>query len=148
MAQRLHASRVLSLVAAYLIRSFVPDDLRLVFHAWLNDWRTSKYAGCVPNNLYYPTTRTLIEDLIGRGAKILVADSGRSLLGWVCFEEKQGKTVLHYVYTKDAFVTAGVHEALIASISSETPGFMTFFNPKLAKNGWSHCPEMARRRSL
>ncbi len=123
-------------------------EVSLVFDSWLNSWRTSRYAGVIPNNLYYSTTRSLIEDLITRGAQVLVCDAGPTVKGWVCYEVKNGKTVCHMSYVKDCYLRSGVEEQLMAALPGTSPGFMTFYQPRLAKLGWSHTPEIARRKSL
>lgn len=134
-----------------LVRDRAPDDLAMVFDSWLKSWRTSKWAGVIPNHLYFDTQRTLIEDLIARGAHIKIAyPEGRPdiILGWVCAEEKEGKTVLHYLYTKDPFIGLGIPDLLLAALPGAKPGFVTHkLNVKELKE-WRHTPEMARRKSL
>lgn len=134
-----------------LVRERTAEDLPMVFDSWLKSWRMSKWAGCIPNHLYFETQRVLIEDLIGRGAKITVAyPSGRPdvILGWACGEEKEGKTVLHYLYTKDPFIGLGIPALLLASLPGGQPGFITHRLPLKEVKEWRHVPEMARRKSL
>ena len=134
-----------------LVRGYKAEDLPMVFDSWLKDWRTSKWAGCIPNNLYFETQRTLIEDLIARGAVIQIAyPSGREdiILGWACAEAKEGKTVLHYLYTKDPFLGLGVSNLLLASLPGEKPGFITHRLQGKEYKEWRHAPEIARRKSL
>lgn len=133
----------------YTVRPATADDIPFVFDSWLNSWRTSKWAGVVRNCDYYSTTRSVIEDLIARGAVLLVADAGPTLLGWVCAEEKDGRAVLHYLYTKDAYLRLGVEERLLDAVPGVKPGFFTFYLHRFAKSvGWSFAPEIARRKSL
>jgi hypothetical protein len=134
----------------YEIRPYRPDDLDLVVDSWLNSWRTNRYAGVIPNHLYYSTQRTLIEDLIARGARIMVADAGKTILAWACAEEKDGQTVLHYVHTKDIYIDLAreVEAALIQSLPGKKPGRITHHLPRYVEAGWWHTPEMARRKSL
>lgn len=132
----------------YEIRPFRADDLDYVYDSWLNQWRASRWAGVVPNHLYYPTQRALIDGLIARGAVILVADEGRTLLGWACGEVKDGRTVLHYARTKDPYAQWEIDRALVAALPGEKPGFLTHWLPRYAKDGWTHAPEMARRKDL
>jgi hypothetical protein len=118
-----------------------------VMDTWLNSWRTSKHAGVVRNCDYYEVTRTLIEDLMARGMKVVVAQHGDAFIGYAAYEEKDGKAVLHYLYVKDPFLRSGVEEQLLAALPS--PGWFTFFNADLAKDrAWKHAPEIARRKSL
>lgn len=134
-----------------VVRPGLPEDLSLVFDSWLKDWRTSKWAGVVPNHLYFDTQRVLIEDLIARGAKVYVVcpvSKPEVILGWACSEEKEGKAVLHYLYTKDPFLGLGIPDLLLAALPGARPGFVTHkLNLKELKE-WRHTPEMARRKSL
>lgn len=126
-----------------------PDEVPFVFDSWLNSWRTSKYAGTIPNHLYYDTMRTCIEDLIARGAVVLVAEYKGEMLAWACGEVKDGRTVLHYQYTKDAFLRRGLEDTLINSLPGELPGFVTFATDRFIRDRkWQWVPEMARRQKL
>lgn len=134
-----------------LTRDRTADDLAMVFDSWLKSWRVSKWAGCIPNHLYFETQRVLIEDLIARGAAIRIAyPSGRPevILGWACGEEKEGKCVLHYLYVKDPFIGMGIPETLLAALPGAKPGFITHKLPLKEIKEWRHTPEIARRKSL
>jgi hypothetical protein len=134
-----------------LVRDRRPEDLAMVFDSWLKSWRTSKWAGVIPNHLYFETQRVLIEDLIARGASIKIAyPSGREdiILGWACGEEKEGKTVLHYLYTKDPFIGLGIPELLLNALPGAKPGFVTHKLHLKETKEWRHTPEIARRKSL
>lgn len=133
-----------------IYRAHEPDDMCFVVDTWLNDWRTSKWAGVVRNCDYYTITRTLIEDLIARGAAITVAQHPKGeLLGWICYEHKDGQAIVHYRYVKDPFLRKGLDEALLGkAIEGVSPGFFTFYNSDLAKDRkWTHAPEIARRKN-
>lgn len=139
----------------YEIRPFRAEDLDYLVDAWLNSWRTNRYAGVVPNHLYYSTHRTLIEDLIARGATIVVADTGKKLkngkafiLGFACAEEKDGICILHYTTTKDPFLRRGVEAALIEALPGRKPGRITHHLDRFTSAGWLHTPAMARRKVL
>jgi hypothetical protein len=131
------------------VRPWCEDDARFVYQTWLDSWRTSRYAGVIPNNLYYETTRTAIEDLIGRGATVIVAELDGELLGFACGEVKDGKKVHHYTYVKDPFLRKGVEERLLASLPGDRPGWFTFAQTRFLKDKqWKHAPEIARRQKL
>ncbi len=135
------------------LRDSKPADLSLVFDSWMRSWRSSKWAGVIPNNLYFETMRTLIEDLITRGAKITVAahqDDPDLILGWACYEIKEGRTVLHYLYIRDAYVgsSQSIFDELLAKMPGDKPGFLTFKLPHKDLKTWTHAPEIARRLAL
>lgn len=124
-------------------------EVEFVYHSWLNSWRQSKYAGVITNNRYYDTTREAIEQLIARGAQVVVAELDGELLGFSCAEVKDGKMVHHYTYVKDPFLRKGVEERLLAALPGSTPGWFTFAQSAFLKDKqWKHAPEMARRLTL
>lgn len=134
-----------------LVRPVKATDLNFVFDSWMKSWRESKWAGTIPNHLYYETQRTLIEDLIARGAKIYIAypeNREEVILGWACSEEKDGAAVVHYLYVKDPFLGLGIQERLISVLPGSKPGFVTHKLSHKELNGWRHTPEMARRKAL
>ena len=123
----------------------------MVFDSWMKSWRVSKYAGTIPNNLYFEVQRTLIEDLISRGSQIFVAypeGHPEIILGWICGEEKEGKSVLHYLYVKDPYLGLDIPERLLSALPGTKPGFMTHKLPSKSLRDWRHTPEMARRKVL
>ncbi len=130
------------------------DDISFIFDSWLRSWRKSPWAGCIPNNLYFPLTRSTIEQLVARGAEFkvacLAADPDK-ILGWVCYELSQDttpRTVVHYVYTKDPYLNLGIGPALVASLAGAKPGFYTHRYRQVSEAcpGWRHAPEIARRK--
>lgn len=138
---------------AIQFRESKPADLSLVFDSWMRSWRTSKWAGVIPNNLYFDTMRTLIEDLLARGAKVTVAvhdENPDLILGWACYEVKENRTVLHYIYVKDVYVGSSfaIAEKLLDTLPGDKPGFITFKLPHKDLKTWTHAPEIARRLAL
>lgn len=134
-----------------LIRANKPEDIAFIFDSYLKSWRLSKFAGTVPNHLYFETQRQLLEGLLGRGAKVSVAyPEGHedAILGWICYEEKEGKAVIHYVYIKDSYAGLGVADQLVESVPGAKPGFITHKMFLASLKDWIHAPEIARRKSL
>lgn len=133
------------------VRSAGPDDMKFILSSWKSSWRTSQWAGCVRNDLFFKTTEATIEGLISRGAQFLLAihpDTGR-ILSWVCYEVlSKGEACVHYLYTKDAFLKYGLGEWLVGQVPGTRPGFYThrFRQVVDACPNWKHAPEIARRR--
>lgn len=135
------------------------DDFKFIFDSWLRSWRESPWAGVIPNNLYFPLTRSTIEQLVARGAEFVIAclaaDPER-ILGWICYEQTGPKAVVHYIYVKDPYLPLGIGDALVGQIPGQKPGFFTFryrqvtdaCQPLRSKDreGWVHAPEIARRK--
>ena len=139
-----------------LYRGATNEDIRFIFDSWMRSWRKSPWAGVIPNNLYFPLTRSTIEQLVARGAEFEVAclavDPER-ILGWICFESCGPEAVVHYLYVKDPYLDLGIGEALVARAPGKKPGFFTFRYRQVndacqpqGKDGWRHVPEIARRK--
>lgn len=138
-------------------RDAAPDDMPFVLDSWMKSWRTSAWAGTIPNNIYFATQRDCIEQLIARGAKILIASHSKTnrILGWVCYELTQdspARTVINFLYVKDAYLrlTPSIGAALADRVPGAKPGYFTHryrtvvdYCPQDA--GWRHAPEIARR---
>jgi len=135
-----------------VFRPATGSDTSFIFDSWLRSWRTSPAAGTIRNDMYYPTQRATIEGLIGRGAQLEVAALAadpEKILGWACSEQVGPNAVIHYVYTKDAYLTLGIGEALVARCPGTQPGFYTHrYRQVLDACGrdWKHAPEIARRK--
>lgn len=137
-------------------RPYEPQtDEPFIFHSWLSSFRSSRFAGCVPNHLYWDVYRVAIEQLIARGAKILVATvpgKPNLLMGFLCHETlRNGEVVVHYCYVKDPYRKSNIATRLIEEIRTdhEKPIFYTFRteNARHFKRIRAvYAPEIARRR--
>lgn len=134
-----------------LYRGARNDDIRFIFDSWLRSWRKSPWAGIIPNNVYFPLTRSVIEQLVARGAEFkvacLAADPER-ILGWICYEQVGPDAVVHYLYVKDPYLNLGIGEALVSQAPGRQPGFYTFRYRQVvdACQDWTHAAEIARRK--
>lgn len=140
-----------------IYRRATNEDISFIFDSWMRSWRKSPWAGVIPNNLYFPMTRSSIEQLVARGAEFevacLAADPER-ILGWICHEKQLGpEAVIHYVYVKDPYLGLGIGEALVERAPGKKPGFYTYRYRQVVdacqpqgKDGWHHVPEIARRK--
>lgn len=127
-----------------------PEDLNLVYDTWLQSWRTSPWAGCIPNHLYYDTQRSTIAGLLERGAQIRVAHFEGSpdlIQGWCCYEYKDGVTILHYIYARDSYMADALSEHFRDTALGPT-GLITHQQKNRTFKRWKHCPEIARRKRL
>lgn len=133
------------------VRPYKASDLSFVFDSWLNSWRANKYAGTIPNHLYFETQRALVEGLLQRGAGVHIVspdDDPNHILGWACFEQKGEAAVLHYLYVKDPYLKWPVEALLLDSLPGNKPGFITHKIHFKSLRAWKHAPEMARRKAL
>ena len=133
------------------------SEVIFVYDSWIKGWRTSRWAGCIPNNVFHQTTKDAIHQLLTRGANLHVARSGGRALGWLCHEATEdGRLVVHAAYVKSAYRGFPVLDALVAHACADgatCPGFYTYRTDflerglrDLNKGPWTHAPEIARRK--
>lgn len=84
------------------IRPAAPEDFPFILDGWIRSWRTSPWAGTVPNNMIWEVTRGTVAGLMTRGARLEVAevaksDGGKRLVGFVCYEAPD---YVHYIFVK------------------------------------------------
>jgi GNAT superfamily N-acetyltransferase len=134
-------------------RPLDPSEIAVVLDSWFKSWRTSPWAGVVPNHLAASTTRELVGGLIARGAKITVADFNGRVLGWICYEHKGEDTVGHFLYVKDVYRRMGLGTALVDyAIGARKGKFLYTHKTRLSRwvlpEGAVHAPEIGRRLAL
>ena len=95
-----------SLLDYVTFREYRPEDYNFILSNWAKSYRSSPYSGPIPNNLYHATLKELVDQLLGRGAYVVLAvseDDDDQFLGFVCWEQAQALPVVHYVFVKDEF---------------------------------------------
>lgn len=133
--------------------------MNFILDGWIRSWRTSPYAGTVPNNLVWETTRSGIAGLVGRGARVVVAEVAKTdgslrLVGFVCFEHEGPVRLLHYVFVKrTGFRGLGIGRALVdrATLEMGGLGYLTHRTPMsnwLLDAGWRWNPTPSRVQSI
>lgn len=135
------------------IRPMLPGEQPFVLDGWIRSWRTSPWAGCIPNNRVWEVTRDAIAGLCLRGANIDVAvsrgETSERLVGFVCYEPQD---ILHYVFTKRrGFRGLGIGRQLadhaVAQLGITQPGRFTHRTTGaqfLLNSGWRWDPIPAR----
>ncbi len=129
-------------------------DLPFIRASWLDSYKRSPWAGAVPNNLYVETYTQAIDQLLGRGAKLLTvrnASNPELLVGWICYEVLPNQDlVVHFQYTKAPYRRLGVQTSLLSWITGagvEARWFYTFkTHCSRYFKGATFRPEIARRR--
>jgi GNAT superfamily N-acetyltransferase len=136
-----------------VFREMEPQDYNFILSNWAHSFKGSPWAGCSPNNLWHSRIKEEVDQLLGRGAHVVmaVADDDRDhLLGFICFEKPAcGIPVIHYAYVKDDFREQGVGSALmdIAGKGQHIYTYRTYDSQYIAKGG-IHVPAIARRKDL
>jgi hypothetical protein len=87
-------------------RHMGPGDEALVRDSWVRTFRYGPLRQGVPEQRYFTDQRNRISRLLERGAQVLLAinpEDASQVLGWACFEKREGADVLHYLYVKSIF---------------------------------------------
>lgn len=134
----------------------------LVIDSWLKAYRKSKWAGVIPNNLYTPVMSNAIQQLIKRGARIMLAVNAdydpppgvakhyeHHILGWLCYEyTSDAQPVTHFAFVKPGYRRNGIACALMRAAGFEPYSrfYYTFRTDMSSKfKAARYCPEIARR---
>jgi hypothetical protein len=95
-------------VSSLEIRTATETDLVFVVDSWLSSFRTSRYAGTLPKQVYFDAYRAGLAELFARPeVRVLVAhkpgeEPPYDVYGWICAEEAP-VPILHYVYVKKPY---------------------------------------------
>lgn len=140
----------------YTFRPLLPDELPQVLEAWAGTYRSSRYAGCIPNDKFYSVTYDCITQLLNRGMRVTVlvlASRPEQALAWIAHETdtRSAQPVVHYVFTKTAFRRRGLSRLLLDRVGATRDSrFIYTFCTSYAKHyptGF-HMPSLARRAQL
>lgn len=136
-------------------RGMVESDRPFVFDGWIRSYQRSRWAGVVPNHLFWDVHRVAIEGLLTRGAVVTVAHlpgEPDALLGFVAHEVKPGdEPLIHTVYVKPLWRRQGVARALIDTVVPDRQFHYTFRTDAAAHfkrpaYRATFAPERARRK--
>lgn len=100
----------------YTIGPIERDELPLVMRSWLGSARANPEALRMPKAAFYPWQRATIDQLLGRGALVLVARDVESPVfcyGWLCAERLDAAVCVHFGFTKRDWRRFGIARALL-----------------------------------
>lgn len=82
-------------------------DWSFVKEKWVATYRTSLWAGTVPNNKIREVTEDMIDQLSARGAKTIclcTEELPEHILGFLMFEQtRTGEPVVHYLFVRELY---------------------------------------------
>lgn len=95
------------------------DEFNFIFDSWARSFQKSKWAGCIPNNMYDSVSRAASSEIIDRGARVTVAveemdDGTRNIVGYSVSEP--AKKVVHYIYVKRQLRGFGIGRRLMLDV--------------------------------
>lgn len=125
----------------------------MVLETWAQTYRTSKWAGTVPNNLFTSTLAETIRQLFLRGAQGYCFEDNGELLAYAVVERTRlDEPVVHYVWVHPGCRWRGLATDLLTSAGINTRQFFfythrtKFCSLPLFHNG-RHEPAIARRKA-
>lgn len=137
------------LISLLEVRPMKSSDYNFVLSNWQSSFRTSWYAGVIPNNLYYSVVKTLIDQLINRGMVTMVlcnTEDTDQLLGFISYElDSNNAYILHYIYVKPDFRNMGFAGFLTKAINLPEKYIYTH-RTKFSDRNQLFAPEIARRK--
>jgi GNAT superfamily N-acetyltransferase len=134
------------------IRACVPGDLDRILREWLSSFRSSPWAGVIPNNLYRKVYAETIRQLLSRGARIDVAcyaEKPEIIVGFICYEMTPRDKILHYAFIRSDYRGNGIARALMnnAGFLPNQPYVYTFRTRESGYfSGGRHMKELACRK--
>lgn len=132
-------------------RALGPTEQNLVLATWVKVFRTSPYAGCLPNHVSTALLTRCVVDLLAAGATLRgVFDEADNCLGWVCEDLTEDSVpVIHYIYLKPRQSQAALDE-IRARLVPADGGIYTYRTKDITDflgYQWKHRPGFARARS-
>jgi ribosomal protein S18 acetylase RimI-like enzyme len=103
----------------FILDAPTSDELKFVLDSWSSSFRASKYAGCVPNNIWEETHRRSMTQLMTRSnCRTVVAltptsDGSRGRIAGYSVSEPG---VLHWLYVKKDYRRLGVGRLLLDTL--------------------------------
>lgn len=103
------------------------EDEGFIYSTWLNHYKhSSKFASRIKFDLYYSKHHSIIERILARKAKVLIAyplDEPDIIIGWACYEGANDRPLLHFIFVKRAFRQMGVASRLLKGLDLNNLAF-------------------------
>ncbi len=102
------------------------DEYALIYDSWARSFKKSPWAGCIPNHLYDQVSRAAMNDILNRGARVIVAveeleTGGRRVLGYSVSEPAH--SILHWLFMKRDARGLGLGRQLLAETVADWKPF-------------------------
>lgn len=107
-------------------RAMEPGDVAFVFNSWLKSYGKTLPLSEKARASYLEAWHELVGKLLKR-SQVLVACDPRTpseIWAYLCFEEKAGACVVHWVYTRQLYRRWGLARRLVEMAHQVTPGHM------------------------
>jgi hypothetical protein len=124
----------------FSVHRLTPDELGLVYTSWSKGYRATSAAKHTPDRIYITAQRAHMDRCIENGTTLVLTppQDHDAALGWVCFEQRAGLPVVHWLYTKALCRGAGVARTLL--------GLAGWMGGELVVTQWnSTCDEAVKR---
>jgi GNAT superfamily N-acetyltransferase len=113
-------------MTSYDISDATPDELDFVFHSCKWSQRKSAEWRKTPTAAAFAVLNPRVNAMIDRSA-VLVARSGRHILGWIAFDVEGEDLRIGYVYTRKEHRRRGVARELLRAALDASSGVTAIF---------------------
>lgn len=133
---------------AVILRAFAPGDLKYVMSTWLRDLRDADPSP-IPDDLYFPMVRALIEERIMRDPQVrctiaAASDAPDEILGYVFAVPKE---LLIWTHVRKGLRNRGLARLLLQSVDCP-PGTPAAWSTVLSKIRLRNPPRGRKVRGL
>lgn len=113
-------------------RPAVESDIGFILRTWLDSYRDSPFVKQLPIEVYEQVQKEAIMQLISSNQVLIacVPEDHDILIGFICYNNTNAPTTVHYVYVKFNYRNAGVAQMLLNNIQPTTPMVATQVNKK------------------
>lgn len=110
------------------IRAYKSDvDKNFIYSTWLQNYKYSSYfAKRIKPHVFFTGHQKIIDHLIAKPIKVLIAcpkNDDETICGYIAYEFKNDKPILHFIFIKEAFREMGIAKNLLKAAKIETPTF-------------------------
>lgn len=117
-----------------IIRGIVQADIPFIINSWLKSFRSSRWAGSLPNNVYWDAYHKAIEVILERPDTTVsvacLSENPDQILGYIVY----CPDAVHYLYVKLSLRRHGIGKRLLTSAIGDAKHFRYTFRTDALDN--------------
>lgn len=106
-----NATKLTDIVA---LREATSEDVNFIFSSWLKSYRSSDFAKCITDTIYFEYHHDVIENLIATSQVIVACDKKKphEIYGYMVAQVVDNIFTIHYTYVKQPFRRIGIADLM------------------------------------
>lgn len=126
------------------IRAGEPQDYGFILSSWSNEAHHIKYDNFIPNSIFFPRQKTLINNILKQSIiNVAYVEGEHNLICGYLVVQPHGKTLyIHWAHVKPIYRRQGICKALFSELLQGTEPIMVATSPFLL------LPEFKRKYNL